>query len=87
MKEAFAAFANPMIFLFLGGFIIAKAMMVNGLDKRIAYGNHVDEVGGRQSAPHLLAIGLACALLRMDQQHCHGSHDVPYIAGIARCHQ
>ena len=27
MKEAFAAFANPMIFLFMGGFIIAKAMM------------------------------------------------------------
>jgi len=36
MKTAFAAFANPMIFLFMGGFIIAKAMMVNGLDKRIA---------------------------------------------------
>ena len=38
MKEAFAAFANPMIFLFMGGFMIAKAMMVHGLDKRIAYG-------------------------------------------------
>ena len=32
MKDAFAAFANPMIFLFMGGFIIAKAMMVNGRD-------------------------------------------------------
>ena len=31
MKEAFAAFANPMIFLFMGGFIIAKAMTVNVL--------------------------------------------------------
>lgn len=38
MKDAFAAFANPMIFLFLGGFLMAKDMMVNGLDKRIAYG-------------------------------------------------
>ena len=38
MKDAFAAFSNPMIFLFMGGFIIAKAMTVNGLDKRIAYG-------------------------------------------------
>ena len=36
MKTAFAAFANPMIFLFMGGFLIAKGMMVNGLDKRIA---------------------------------------------------
>ncbi|MBP3723216.1 MAG: anion permease, partial [Selenomonadaceae bacterium] len=30
--DAFLAFANPMIFLFLGGFILAKAMMTNGLD-------------------------------------------------------
>lgn len=33
MKEAFAAFANPTIFLFMGGFIIAKAMTVNGIDR------------------------------------------------------
>ena len=38
MKDAFEQFANPMIFLFLGGFLLAKGMMVNGLDKRIAYG-------------------------------------------------
>ena len=36
--KAFASFANPMIFLFMGGFLLAKGMMVNGLDKRIAYG-------------------------------------------------
>ena len=34
---AFAAFANPMIFLFMGGFILAKAMMSHGLDKRFTY--------------------------------------------------
>ncbi len=38
VEEAFANFANPMIFLFMGGFLLAKGMMVNGLDKRIAYG-------------------------------------------------
>ena len=38
MSDAFANFANPMIFLFMGGFLLAKAMMVNGLDKRIAFG-------------------------------------------------
>ena len=27
--DAFKAFANPMIFLFMGGFLIAKGMMVN----------------------------------------------------------
>ena len=34
---AFAAFANPMIFLFMGGFILAKAMMTHGIAKRFAY--------------------------------------------------
>ena len=38
VDKAFSNFANPLIFLFLGGFLLAKAMMVNGLDKRIAYG-------------------------------------------------
>jgi sodium-dependent dicarboxylate transporter 2/3/5 len=62
MKEAFAAFANPMIFLFMGGFIIAKAMMVNGLDKRIAYGIMSMKWVGDSPRRIFLAIGLACAL-------------------------
>ena len=60
MKEAFAAFANPMIFLFMGGFIIAKAMMVNGLDKRIAYGIISMKWVGDSPRKIFLAIGLAC---------------------------
>lgn len=62
MKEAFAAFANPMIFLFMGGFIIAKAMMVNGLDKRIAYGIISMKWVGDSPKRIFLAIGLACML-------------------------
>ncbi|SES96900.1 SLC13 family permease [Prevotella sp. kh1p2] len=62
MKEAFAAFANPMIFLFMGGFIIAKAMMVNGVDKRIAYGIMSMKWVGDNPKRIFLAIGLACAL-------------------------
>lgn len=62
MKEAFAAFANPMIFLFMGGFIIAKAMMVNGVDKRIAYGIMSMKWVGDNPRRIFLAIGLACAL-------------------------
>lgn len=62
MKEAFAAFANPMIFLFMGGFIIAKAMMVNGLDKRIAYGIMSMKWVGDSPRRIFLAIGLACSL-------------------------
>jgi len=62
MKEAFAAFANPMIFLFMGGFIIAKAMMVNGLDKRIAFGIMSMKWVGDNPRRIFLAIGLACML-------------------------
>jgi sodium-dependent dicarboxylate transporter 2/3/5 len=35
--EAFAPFANPIIMLFLGSFILARAMCVHGLDQRLAY--------------------------------------------------
>lgn len=62
VKEAFAAFANPTIFLFMGGFIIAKALMVNGLDKRIAYGIISMKWVGDNPKRIILAIGLACAL-------------------------
>ena len=62
MKEAFAAFANPMIFLFMGGFMIAKAMMVHGLDKRIAYGIISMKWVGDSPRRIFLAIGLACML-------------------------
>ena len=62
MKDAFADFANPMIFLFLGGFLLAKGMMVNGLDKRIAYGLLSMKWVGDSPRRIFLAIGLACML-------------------------
>lgn len=62
MKTAFAAFANPMIFLFMGGFLIAKGMMVNGLDKRIAYGIMSMKWVGDSPRRIFLAIGLACMI-------------------------
>ncbi len=34
--DAFSNFSNPIIFLFLGSFVIAKAMSYHGLDKRFA---------------------------------------------------
>lgn len=35
-KEAFAPFANPIIFLFIGSFLIAQSMQVHRLDRRFA---------------------------------------------------
>lgn len=62
VKDAFSAFASPMIFLFMGGFLIAKGMMVNGLDKRIAYGIMSMKWVGDSPRRIFLAIGLACML-------------------------
>ncbi len=62
IKDAFEQFANPMIFLFLGGFLLAKGMMVNGLDKRIAYGIMSMKWVGDSPRRIFLAIGLACML-------------------------
>ena len=61
-KEAYSAFASPMIFLFMGGFLIAKGMMVNGLDKRIAYGIMSMKWVGDSPRRIFLAIGMACML-------------------------
>jgi sodium-dependent dicarboxylate transporter 2/3/5 len=36
-KTVFAPFADPIIYLFLGSFILARGMMVHGVDKRFAY--------------------------------------------------
>ena len=33
----FAGFADPVIFLFLGAFVLAKAMITHGLDRRFSF--------------------------------------------------
>lgn len=36
VKDAFAPFADPIIMLFLGGFVLARAMTVHALDRKLA---------------------------------------------------
>ena len=62
IKDAFEQFANPMIFLFMGGFLLAKGMMVNGVDKRIAYGIMSMKWVGDSPRRIFLAIGLVCII-------------------------
>lgn len=62
VSTAFAAFSNSMIFLFMGGFILAKAMMMHGLDKRFAYWLLSRSWVGSNPRRIFLAIGLATAL-------------------------
>ena len=62
MNSAFSAFANPMIFLFMGGFILAKAMMIHSLDKRFAYWLLSRSWVGSNPRRIFLAVGLATAI-------------------------
>lgn len=59
---AFAPFANPMIFLFMGGFMLAKAMMMHDLDKRFAFGLLSMKWVGSSPTRIFLAVGLASML-------------------------
>ena len=61
-SQAFAPFANSMIFLFMGGFILAKAMMTHGLDKRFSYWILSRSWVGSNPRRIFLAIGFATAL-------------------------
>jgi sodium-dependent dicarboxylate transporter 2/3/5 len=54
-RTALAPFADPIIFLFIGSFILAEAMFVHGVDRRIAYTALSWGVVGR-SAPRILLV-------------------------------
>jgi sodium-dependent dicarboxylate transporter 2/3/5 len=36
-REVFASFADPLMFLFIGAFILARAIFLHGVDRRVAY--------------------------------------------------
>lgn len=64
-KVAFAPFADPIIFLFLGSFILAEAMSIHGLDRRFAYAIMSFKFVGNSTARILLAYGFICTFLSM----------------------
>jgi sodium-dependent dicarboxylate transporter 2/3/5 len=64
-KVAFAPFADPIIYLFLGSFILAEAMALHGLDKRFAYAIMSLKFVGNSTWRILLAYGFICAFLSM----------------------
>ncbi len=64
-KTVFAPFADPIIFLFLGSFILAKAMSVHKLDKRIAYSIMSIKWVGNSSGRILFVFGAISAFISM----------------------
>jgi sodium-dependent dicarboxylate transporter 2/3/5 len=62
-KEVFAPFADPLMFLFIGAFILARAIFLHGLDRRLAYAVlSLPWVGARPSRI-LLAFGVVTAMI------------------------
>jgi sodium-dependent dicarboxylate transporter 2/3/5 len=61
--KVFAPFAHPLIFLFMGSFMLATAMMNHGLDKRVAYGMLSLKWVGSSPSRILFALGAVTALM------------------------
>lgn len=64
-KKVFAPYADPIIYLFLGSFMLAEAMAIHGLDKRFAYAIMSSKLVGNSTGRILGAFGLVCAFLSM----------------------
>jgi solute carrier family 13 (sodium-dependent dicarboxylate transporter), member 2/3/5 len=56
-RAAFAPFADPIIFLFIGSFMLAEAMFVHGLDRRIAFGALSSRIVGASPVRILMVYG------------------------------
>ncbi|MDO8677500.1 MAG: DASS family sodium-coupled anion symporter [Acidobacteriota bacterium] len=64
-RQALAPFADPIIFLFIGGFMLAQAMFVHGVDRRIAYTALAIRGVGHSAFRILLVYGAVCTSLSM----------------------
>lgn len=64
-RDALGPFSNPIILLFLGSFILAKAMCVHGIDRRLALTVLSLRSIGRNPVRMLFALGLTSLVLSM----------------------
>ncbi len=65
VKDAFAPFANPIIMLFLGSFILARAMSVHSLDQKLALSILSLKSIAHKKSRILLAMGATTLFLSM----------------------
>ena len=65
VRDAFAPFANPIIMLFLGSFILAKAMSVHALDQKLAHSILSLKSIVQKKSRILFALGLTAVFLSM----------------------
>ena len=64
-RQVFAPFADPIIFLFIGSFMLAEAMFVHGLDRRVAFTALSLRWVGRTPFRVVLAFGAVATVLSM----------------------
>lgn len=87
MTAIFAPFAHPVIFLFLGSFLLAEAMQKHGLDRRIAF--TMMSLPGVAASPArmMIALGLMTALLSMWMSNTAiTAVMLPILLGVIRGH-
>src|SRR5688500_798674 len=65
VRAAFAAFADPIIFVFIGSFMLAEAMFVHGLDRRIAFTALASPLVGTSGVRILIMYGAVATGLSM----------------------
>ena len=65
VRAALASFADPVVFVFIGGFILAEAMFVHGVDRRIAYTALSWRFVGSSPGRLLVVYGTVAATLSM----------------------
>lgn len=82
-SQALSHFANPIIFLFLGGFALAAALHAQGLDKAIA-GKVLDIAQGRLSIAVLLIFAVSALLSMWISNTATTAMMLPLVLGILR---
>jgi sodium-dependent dicarboxylate transporter 2/3/5 len=84
VRTAFASFSDPVIFVFIGGFILAEAMFVHEVDKRIAYTALSQRFVGTSPTRILLVFGGVTMLLSMWMSNT-ATTAMMYPIGLSMC--
>lgn len=81
--EVFAPFADPLIFLFIGSFLLAEAIRLHGLDKRLAFAVLAVPWVGERPGRILAAVAVVCAVASgFISNTCTAAMMLSIVAGI-----
>lgn len=82
-KEVFRPFADPLIFLFIGSFLIAEAIRLHGIDRRLAYGVLSMPWVGDRPGRIVTAVAAVCVMISaFISNTCTAAMMVAIVGGI-----